>query len=62
MAENEMTTMRVSWKTKKRFRGYAKHPRATDEATLVWILDKLQELDEEIVELNKKLEHKKEDY
>jgi len=56
------TTIQISQETKKRIDGYKKHPRATMDETVKWLLDKLQELDEEIVELNKKLGQKKEEY
>lgn len=39
----EYTTMRVSWSTKKQLRGYAKHPRATDEEVLKWVLKQLED-------------------
>lgn len=38
----ETTTMRVRWVTKKRMRGYARHPRATDEEVLSYVLDQLE--------------------
>lgn len=62
MSENAFTTIRITKTDKRRFRGYAKHPRQADSEVLKWILDKLNELDQEIVELNQKLERKKEDH
>jgi len=37
------TTIQVDLETKKRIDGYKKHPRATYDETLRWILDKLEE-------------------
>ena len=62
MSGNAFTTMRVTRADKKRFRGYAIHGREPDDQVFKRVLDKILELDEEIIELNKKLEHRKEDY
>jgi len=43
MSENTYTTIRILKTDKKRFRGYARHPRATDDEVMTWILDKLEE-------------------
>lgn len=43
MEQEQVTTIRISKQTKKRFRGYAKHVRATDEETLTWILNQLED-------------------
>lgn len=37
------TTIQISHETKKRIDGYKKHPRATYDETLNWILDELEE-------------------
>jgi len=61
MSENAFTTIRITKADKKRFRGYARHPRATDDEVMTWILDKLEE-PEEFEEANNKFERKKEEY
>lgn len=43
MSEEGTTTMRVKWSTKKQLRGYAKHPRETDEEVLKRVLEQLEE-------------------
>lgn len=56
------TTIQISQETKKRIDGYKRHPRATMNETVKWILDELEESDTELEEANNKFERKKEEY
>lgn len=57
------TTIQISHETKKRIDGYKRHPRATYDETIQWILNEIEKLDEEIVETTTvKLGRRKEDY
>lgn len=42
MSENVFTTIRITRADKKRFRGYAKHVRATDDEVMTWILNQIE--------------------
>jgi len=43
MSGNTFTTIQITQADLKRFRGYAKHPRAANYEVMNWILDKLEE-------------------
>lgn len=60
MSENNFTTMRVSRATLSKIREYKTSPSTSDEDTLVWIIRKLAEADEEINGLHDEIEKLKE--
>jgi len=53
---SDQTTIRVNRATVERLRGYKPSPGTSDEWCLTWVLDKLEESDEEINALHNEVE------